>query len=252
MLVAGQPRARPLDTAHRSPVARWRFTPPPGLRYTPNEVEVPLQNREGFFVIEARRGDAVQQTWLDLTRVGLLTKESPGGIVLYGADLRSGKALAGMRVTYLVGAAFRYGKTDAHGIARWSGRGRPRFALAEWGRSKTFVAFLPQGAGAGGAGRSARPSAPPCGPASGCTSSASPASGSARLTGRRPAGARLSVVARGRTLAQPRPGSTEPARSRPTWRCRPMPGRRRGGARQPPGAPAAGRRSTSTASATSG
>jgi uncharacterized protein YfaS (alpha-2-macroglobulin family) len=144
VLVAGQPRARPLDTSHRTPVARWRFTPPAGARYTPNDVEVPLQNREGFFVVEARRGDAVQQTWLDLTGVGLLTKESPGGVVLYAADLRTGKALAGMRITYLVGAAFQYGKTDAHGIARWSGKGRPRFALAEWGKSKTFVAFLPQ------------------------------------------------------------------------------------------------------------
>jgi uncharacterized protein YfaS (alpha-2-macroglobulin family) len=144
VIVAGQSRARPLDTSRRTPVARWRFTPPAGLRYTPNDVEVPLQNREGFFVVEARRGEAVQQTWLDLTRVGLLTKESPGGVVLYGADLRSGKALAGMRITYLVGSAFQYGKTDAHGIARWSGAGRPRFALAEWGKSRTFVGFLPQ------------------------------------------------------------------------------------------------------------
>ena len=144
VLVAGSSRARPLDTAHRTPVARWRFTPPAGLRYTPNDVEVPLQNREGFFVIEARRGDAVQQTWLDLTRVGLLTKESPGGIVLYGADLGTGKALAGMRITYLVGTSFAYGKTDAHGIARWNGAQRPRFAIAEWGASRTFVSFLPQ------------------------------------------------------------------------------------------------------------
>jgi len=144
VLVAGASRARPIDTAHRTPVARWRFTPPAGPRYTPNEVEVPLQNREGFFVIEARRGDAAQQTWLDLTRVGLLTKESPGGIVLYGSDLRTGKALAGMRITYLVGTSFQYGKTDAHGIARWTGAQRPRFALAEWGASKTFVSFLAQ------------------------------------------------------------------------------------------------------------
>ena len=85
--------------SHRTPVARWRFTPPAGLRYTPNDVEVPLQNRQDFFVIEARRGDAVQQTWLDLTRVGLLTKESAGGILLYGADLGTGRALAGMRIT---------------------------------------------------------------------------------------------------------------------------------------------------------
>jgi hypothetical protein len=144
VLVAGASRARPLDTSHRTPAARWRFTPPPGLRYTPSDVEVPLQNRQGFFVIEARRGDAVQQTWIDLTRIGLLTKESPGGIVLYGADLGTGRALGGMRITYLVGTHFVYGKTDVHGIARWSGAQRPRFALAEWGQSKTFVSFLPQ------------------------------------------------------------------------------------------------------------
>ena len=144
VLVAGTSRARAIDTAHRTPVMKWRFSPPAGQRYTPNEVDVPLQNREGFFVIEARRGDAVQQAWLNLTRIGLLTKESPGGIVLYGADLGSGKALAGMRITYLVGTSFQYGKTDAHGIARWSGPRRPRFALAEWGKSKAFVSFLAQ------------------------------------------------------------------------------------------------------------
>ena len=144
VLVAGTARARAIDTTHRTPVARWRFSPPAGERYTPNDVDVPLQNREGFFVIEARRGDAVQQAWLDLTRVGLLTKESPGGILLYGADLGTGRALAKMRITYLVGTAFEYGETDVHGIARWSGSVRPRFAIAEWGKSRTFVSFLAQ------------------------------------------------------------------------------------------------------------
>jgi uncharacterized protein YfaS (alpha-2-macroglobulin family) len=144
VLIAGTARARAIDTARRKPVAKWRFTPPAGLRYTPNDVDVPLQNREGFFVVEARRGDAAQQAWLDITRVGLLTKESPGGIVLYGADLGNGRALPGMRITYLVGTSFQYGKTDAHGIARWTAPQRPRFALAEWGKSKTFVSLLPQ------------------------------------------------------------------------------------------------------------
>jgi len=144
VLVAGSARSRPIDASRRTPVARWRFTPPTGLRYTPNDVEVPLENREGFFVIEARRGDAAQQAWLNLTRVGLLTKESPGGIVLYGADLGTGRALPGMRITYLVGTSFTYGRTDIHGIARWSGNQRPRFALAEWGHSDAFVSFLPQ------------------------------------------------------------------------------------------------------------
>ncbi len=143
VLVAGS-NARPhaLDTAHRAPVARWRYSPPAGLKFESNDVEVPLQGREGFFVVEARRGAATQQVWLNLSRVGLLTKESAGGIVLYAADLGTGRALPGMRITYLVGSAFSYGKTDAGGIARVAGA-RPRFALAEWGRSNAFVDFVP-------------------------------------------------------------------------------------------------------------
>jgi len=142
--VGAKPRA--LDTSRRSAVARWRFTPPPGLQFEANDVPVPLQNREGFFVIEARRGDAVQQVWMNLSRIGLVTKESPGGIALYASDLGTGRALAGMRITYLVRSAFVYGKTDAAGVARVSaGNGpRPRFALAEWGNSKAFVSFVPE------------------------------------------------------------------------------------------------------------
>jgi hypothetical protein len=143
VLVAGaNARPRAIDTAHRTPVARWRFTPPPGLRFASNDVAVPLQNREGFFVIEARRGSAVQQVWLNLSRVGLLTKESAGGSFVYGADLGTGRALGGMRITYLVGTSFAYGLTDGHGISRVPGRAR--FALAEWGKSRAFVSFLPQ------------------------------------------------------------------------------------------------------------
>lgn len=144
VLVAGAgARPRAIDTAHRTPVARWRFMPPPGQAFESNDVEVPLANREGFYVIEARRGAAVQQVWLNLSRIGLLTKEAPGGIALYATDLGTGRALAGMRITYLVGRSFVYGKTDAQGIAHTPFGVRPRFALAEWGRSKAFVAFVP-------------------------------------------------------------------------------------------------------------
>jgi hypothetical protein len=143
VLVAGaNARPRAIDTSHRSPVARWRFTPPPGLRFASNDVDVPLQNREGFFVIEARRGSAVQQVWLNLSRVGLLTKESAGGSFVYAADLGTGQALARMRVTYLVGTSFAYDLTDVHGISHVPPRAR--FALAEWGKSRAFVSFLPQ------------------------------------------------------------------------------------------------------------
>ncbi len=143
VLVAGSnARPRALDTARRTPVAKWRFVPPSGLKFESNDVDVPLHGREGFFVIEARRGAATQQVWFNASRIGLLTKESAGGIVVYAADLGSGRALPGMRLTYLTGASFVYGKTDAHGVARITGP-RPRFALAEWGRSHAFVNFVP-------------------------------------------------------------------------------------------------------------
>ncbi|MFN2461351.1 MAG: hypothetical protein ABR591_11785 [Candidatus Velthaea sp.] len=144
VLVAGSSaRPRAIDTARRTPVAKWRFTPPPGLVFESSDVDVPLANREGFFVIEARRGDAAQQVWINLSRIGVITKESPGGIVLYGADLGTGRALPAMRVTYLVGTSFVYGKTDGAGIAHVAAAQRPRFALAEWGRSKAFLNFIP-------------------------------------------------------------------------------------------------------------
>ncbi|MGA2394061.1 MAG: hypothetical protein ABSH03_12055 [Candidatus Lustribacter sp.] len=143
VLVAGaNSRPRAIDTSHLKPVARWRFTPPPGLTFASNDVEVPLLNHEGFYVVEARRGTAVQQVWLNLSRVGLLTKQSPAGSILYGADLGTGHALHGMRVTYLIGTHFVYDLTDVHGISRVPAQAV--FALAEWGQSKAFVSLFPQ------------------------------------------------------------------------------------------------------------
>jgi hypothetical protein len=49
-----------------------------------------------------------------------------------------------MRVTYLVGTSFAYDLTDPHGISRVPPHAR--FALAEWGKSRAFVSFLPQSA----------------------------------------------------------------------------------------------------------
>jgi hypothetical protein len=143
VLVAGaNARPRAIDTSHRPTVARWRFTPPPGLTFASNDVDVPLLNREGFYVIEARRGSAVQQVWLNLTRVGLITKESPAGSIIYGADLGTGRALRAMRITYLVGTHFVYDLSDSHGISRVPPHAV--FALAEWGKSRAFVSLFPQ------------------------------------------------------------------------------------------------------------
>jgi hypothetical protein len=143
VLVAGaNSRPRAMDTSHLKAIAHWRFTPPPGQTFASNDVEVPLLNREGFFLIEARRGTAVQQVWLNLSRVGIITKESPGGSIVYGADLGTGRALRGMRVTYLVGTHFSYDLSDSHGLSRVPPHAV--FALAEWGQSRAFVSLFPQ------------------------------------------------------------------------------------------------------------
>ena len=143
VLVAGaNARPRAVDTSHMKAVAHWRFAPPSGLTFASNDVEVPLLNHEGFYVIEARRGTAVQQVWLNLSRIGMLTKESPAGSIVYGADLGTGRALRGMRVTYLIGTHFAYDVTDRTGISHVPAHAV--FALAEWGKSKAFVSLFPQ------------------------------------------------------------------------------------------------------------
>ncbi|MBD5604606.1 MAG: hypothetical protein IAI48_05890, partial [Candidatus Eremiobacteraeota bacterium] len=145
VIVAGQNRAaRPLDTSHLRPLVRWRFSPPPGYRFESNDVPVPLGAQEGFYVVEARRGDAVQQVWLNRTHGGLLTRESPDGLVVWGVDLRTGRALAGMEVAFLVDLRLVDKRTGANGAIVWSDARRPSFALASDGSGRAFVSILPQ------------------------------------------------------------------------------------------------------------
>lgn len=135
---------RAVDTRRLRAVARWRYTPPGGYRFQSNDVTVPLGSREGFFVIEARRGNVGEQVWIDRTRVGLITKETPAGIMLYGADLGTGKPLGHMRVSFIVNGRFQDRYTQSNGLVFWTARPRPVFALAAWGGSVAFVSFLPQ------------------------------------------------------------------------------------------------------------
>jgi hypothetical protein len=145
VIVAGQNRTpRALDTAPLRPVVRWRFSPPSGYRFESNDVQVPLGSREGFFVIVARRGDAVQQVWLNRTHVGLVVTQRPGGLVLWGVDLHDGRALGGMAVDFLVGLRLVRQRTDRSGLIVWRGRERPTFALAQSGAGRAFVSLLPQ------------------------------------------------------------------------------------------------------------
>jgi hypothetical protein len=136
-------RPRAVNTRTLRAIAHWQFTPPGGYQFQSNEIEVPLGNREGFFVIEARRGNVGEQVWINRTRIGLLTQQTPGDLVLYATDLGTGRAFAHMRIALLVGRSFVTRYTDANGILRWSGT-HPIFVLASWGSSYAFASPVPQ------------------------------------------------------------------------------------------------------------
>lgn len=145
VLTAGSnARPRAVSTRNRTPVASFDFTPPGGYQFQSNGVDVRLGSREGFFVVEARRGNVGEQVWINRSRVGLVSKETSGGLTLYGADLGTGRALARMRVQFVAGRRFVTQMTDAHGLVRWTRRPRPVFALAQWGDSYAFLSLLPQ------------------------------------------------------------------------------------------------------------
>ena len=145
VLTAGSnARPRAISTRGRRPVASFNFAPPGGYQFQSNEIDVQLGAREGFFVVEARRGDVGEQVWINRSRVGLISKETPGGLVVYGTDLGTGRALARMRVQFVANNTFVASMTDAHGVTRWERSPRPVFALAQWGSSYAFLSLLPQ------------------------------------------------------------------------------------------------------------
>ncbi len=139
-------RPRAIDTRKLKPVATWRFTPPGGYQFQTSTIAVPLGSQEGFFVVEARRGNVAEQVWVNRTRVGLIVKQTPSELTIYGADLGTGKALSQMRVQLLSGARLTTRFTDEHGLLRWgaSSGTRPAFALAQWGKSYAFLSPPPQ------------------------------------------------------------------------------------------------------------
>lgn len=145
VLTAGSnfsPRA--IATAGRHAVLSFNFTPPGGYQFQSNAVTLPLGAREGFFVVEARRGNVGEQVWINRTRIGIIAKESPAGLLLYGADLGTGTPLPHMRVQLVVNRNFVTTTTDADGIVRWNRAARPVFVLAQWGSSFAFLSPLPQ------------------------------------------------------------------------------------------------------------
>jgi hypothetical protein len=137
-----RPRAVNVRSLH--PVSSFSFTPPGGYQFQSNQIDVQLGSREGFFVVEARRGNVGEQVWINRTRVGLIAKGSAGELLLYGTDLGTGRALAHMRVELLAGGTLITTQTDDRGLVRWTRSPHPLFALAQWGGSYAFISILPQ------------------------------------------------------------------------------------------------------------
>ncbi|HZV76554.1 MAG TPA: hypothetical protein VFF63_02205 [Candidatus Babeliales bacterium] len=145
VLTAGSNSApRAIVTSRRRALLSFAFAPPGGYQFQSSDVNVPLGSREGFFVVEARRGNVGEQVWINRSRIGLLSKETPGGLLLYGADLGTAMPLQRMRVQFVVNQNFVTLATDGEGIVRWNRLPRPVFALAQWGNSFAFLSFLPQ------------------------------------------------------------------------------------------------------------
>jgi hypothetical protein len=145
VLTAGSnSRPRAIVTSGRRPLASFTFAPPGGYQFQSSAVSVPLGSREGFFVVEARRGDVGEQVWINRSRIGLISKETPGGLLLFGADLGTGMPLARMRLQFVVNKTFVTALTDGDGIVRWNHASRPVFVLAQWGGSYAFLSLLPQ------------------------------------------------------------------------------------------------------------
>ena len=73
VLTAGSnfsPRAI-VASARRATIS-FTFTPPGGYQFQSNAVNLRLGSREGFFVVEARRGSVGEQVWINRSRVGLM------------------------------------------------------------------------------------------------------------------------------------------------------------------------------------
>ncbi len=137
-------RSRPIGTNGRRALLSFTFDPPGGYQFQSNEVTLPLGTREGFFVVEARRGNVGEQVWINRSRVGILAKGTPNSLILYGTDLGTGMPIARMRVEFVVNRAFVTMLTNGDGVVSWNRAAHPVFALAQWGSSYAFLSLLPQ------------------------------------------------------------------------------------------------------------
>ncbi len=99
-------------------VAAWRWAPPPNRqRWQSESVVIPVQDA-GVYLVEAADGDLRAYSIVMVSDIAVITKSSPGQLVNFVVDRKSGAPVAG--ATVLVWASKRELarlQTDANGLA---------------------------------------------------------------------------------------------------------------------------------------
>ena len=81
-------------------------------------VELPAL-KEGVYIVSAESDRVVRHQWVNVSRLGLVTKASPGGVMGFVVDIETGEPKEGVAVS-VVGEDGRVelGRTDADGVVR--------------------------------------------------------------------------------------------------------------------------------------
>lgn len=74
---------------------------------------------EGFYWVQCSMGDLSQGAFINVSKIALVTKSSPGQSLCFVTDLKTGKPISGAEISINTNKQFAVaGKTDANGLAR--------------------------------------------------------------------------------------------------------------------------------------
>jgi uncharacterized protein YfaS (alpha-2-macroglobulin family) len=107
---------------------------------------------QGFYWVRCTYGDLEKGSFINISQIGLVTKSSPGEVLSFVTDLKTGQPVPGVQLSYSEnGKWVPYGKTDADGLAnvRVPGKGKKLLVLAAQGSSQAVSAFYLYGTSAG-------------------------------------------------------------------------------------------------------
>lgn len=107
------------------------------------KVELPLLE-EGIYIVRAEVDGVTRHQWINVSRLGLVTKVSPDSLLGYVVDIETGEPVEGASVA-VVGPSGRreIGRTDAEGVVRSdvAGESGAYVMLATNGSSRAFAMY---------------------------------------------------------------------------------------------------------------